>query len=389
MKQFAAVLLFIAMTFLCWGAYGPILHQGQHAMGNSSLRPFVCVGVAYFLIAVLGPFLYIRARGEVGHWTVSGLVWSLIAGVLGAFGSLGIILAFKFRGNPIYVMPLVFGLAPVMNTVVTMAMSRTFKQAGPVFLAGIVLVASGAAGVMYFKPGKTSNANVTIEEVSAGQYKVTRTTHGEDSEKVETWGPATLAAFMTEKDLAEGYKIYLKQQPLSFAELMVVLLAVALTAVSWGSYGPVLHKGQVKMAGSRLRPFMCVGLAYFAIAVVVPMLVLSAWNEPGNWGLQNFGWLTALIAGVITTVGALGIILAFNFGGKPIYVMPLVFGFAPVVNTFITITQQQTYDQVSVLFLVMLLLVIVGAVTVLLFAPKPAKHGGPSSEKSTPEPATV
>ena len=34
-------------------------------------------------------------------------------------------------------------------------------------------------------------------------------------------------------------------------------------------------------------------------------------------------------------IGALGIILAFNFGGKPVYVMPLVFGGAPVITTLL------------------------------------------------------
>ncbi len=36
-------------------------------------------------------------------------------------------------------------------------------------------------------------------------------------------------------------------------------------------------------------------------------------------------------------LGALGIILAINFGGNPIYVAPLVFGSAPVINSFLTI----------------------------------------------------
>ena len=33
---------------------------------------------------------------------------------------------------------------------------------------------------------------------------------------------------------------------------------------------PWARPGQMKMEGSRLRPLICVGLAYFAIAVVVP-----------------------------------------------------------------------------------------------------------------------
>ena len=55
-----------------------------------------------------------------------------------------------------------------------------------------------------------------------------------------------------------------------FTKLALVCLFTALTAVSFGCYGPTLHKGQVAMAGSRLRPFLCVGVAYFLVAVVVP-----------------------------------------------------------------------------------------------------------------------
>ncbi|MFO0034399.1 MAG: hypothetical protein ACK55S_04240 [Planctomycetota bacterium] len=26
-------LVFVALTVICWGIYGPVLHEGQHAMG--------------------------------------------------------------------------------------------------------------------------------------------------------------------------------------------------------------------------------------------------------------------------------------------------------------------------------------------------------------------
>jgi hypothetical protein len=72
--------------------------------------------------------------------------------------------------------------------------------------------------------------------------------------------------------------------------------------------------------------------------------------------------------------------MAFNFGGKPVYVMPLVFGGAPVVNTFASIVQAGTYSQIGPLFYAGLLLVIGGAVTILIFAPK----GKPHEPASTP-----
>ena len=120
--------------------------------GLSTLRPFICVGFAYFLIAVVFPLIVLLTKGETGKWSTAGTIWSFYAGSIGALGALGIILAFKFKGAPVYVMPLVFGCAPVVNTFVTMYMSRTSGDASKLFIASIVVVAIGAGGVMAFKP---------------------------------------------------------------------------------------------------------------------------------------------------------------------------------------------------------------------------------------------
>ena len=119
MKGLPFVLLFTAMTFFAWGAYGPMLHHGALALNHDSLRAFVGVGLAYFLIAVIIPFMILRKSGEVGRWTLMGTLYSLVAGAVGAIGALGILLALGFGGDPLYVMPLVFGFAPIVNTLVT------------------------------------------------------------------------------------------------------------------------------------------------------------------------------------------------------------------------------------------------------------------------------
>jgi hypothetical protein len=160
----------------------------------------------------------------------------------------------------------------------------------------------------------------------------------------------------------------------------MILLAIALTALTWGSYGPMLHKGQMKMEGSRLRPFLCVGGAYFAIAVLAPVSMLGTFIEPGGWTARGITW--ALAGGAAGAIGALGIIMAFNSGGKPIYVMPLVFGGAPVVNTLTTLLTEGNWQAVGPLFFASLLLVIAGAVAVLVFAPR----GGHAPLKDPPLP---
>ena len=79
--------------------------------------------------------------------------------------------------------------------------------------------------------------------------------------------------------------------------------------------------------------------------------------------------------------------MAFNSGGKPIFVMPLVFGGAPVINTFVSVLQAGNYDQLSAIFYAGLLIVVAGAVAVLVFAPKSAPHAPPAEAEAKPETA--
>jgi hypothetical protein len=152
-ERFVEILLATALALFSWGAYGPVLHRGQAAMGGSRLRPLLCIGIAYFLIAVLVPLALLRPMGDTGNWGLGGTMWSLAAGTLGAVGALGTILAFNCGGKPFTVMPVVFGCAPVINTLTTLALAHTPTSAiSPFFLAGMLVVAVGAATVLLFGP---------------------------------------------------------------------------------------------------------------------------------------------------------------------------------------------------------------------------------------------
>jgi hypothetical protein len=144
----------IALAVACWGIYGPVLHEGSHHLGNSRLKPLICVGIAYFIVAILVPVAALASQGQLrGDWNFPGVSWSLAAGAAGAFGAIGIILALAYGGKPIYVMPLVFGGAPVINTLFSMYMSKAYRQGvSPVFYAGLILVIAGAATVLVFAP---------------------------------------------------------------------------------------------------------------------------------------------------------------------------------------------------------------------------------------------
>ncbi len=345
------VLLFTALTALSWGVYGIVLHRGTDLLAHSSLRAFIGVGIAYFLIAVLIPLIWLGSKKEKGYWSITGSILSLLAGTVGALGALGVTLAVAFKGSPIYVMPIVFGGAPVVNTLVTSWINKSYSQIKPLFIFGMILVALGMIGVLQSKPSNP---------------------------------PSHTAAVATQE--GEGNPSQPKAEALNpFAIGGSILLAV----VCWGAYGPVLHLGQMKMGGSRLRPFCCVGMAYFLIAVVVPLLILMTTAESVDltmrdalWGL---GW--SILAGAAGAIGALGIILAFNYGGKPVFVMPLVFGFAPVVNTLVSMALSGSLGSITPFFAGSLLLGITGAATVLIFAPKAKPHAPASTPAATPAPS--
>jgi len=380
MFQFFGMLAAIALTATCWGVYGPVLHNGREAM-HSALRPLMCVGAAYFLIAVIVPTLLLARGGEKGSWTTTGVIWSLVAGTCGALGALGIILALSFGGRPIYVMPLVFGGAPVVNTLLTAFMNRAFNQLKGLFLAGLLLVITGAVIVLVFKPQPAAAdakeqatpkaptlalladpAGETAEEPSAAEASAPSADAAAEPASADTDPPAA-----AEPPTATGRAVTkLGERTERFLE---VLLAVALTICCWGSYGPVLHRGQVAMKGSRLRPLLCIGIAYFLIAVLVPLALLGPLGDTGEWNVSGIAWSVA--AGSLGAVGALGAILAFSLGGKPFTVMPLVFGCAPVINTLTTsLLQGIALDKMSPWFLAGMLIVGLGAATVLAFAPR-------------------
>ena len=381
--KFPLVVGSFLLTAACWGVYGPLLHIGQESFSTGEgnrLRAFLCVGLAYFIIAVVIPLMMMMSTGgQKGKWSAKGLIWSLIAGGAGAVGALGIILAFNFGGKPVYVMPLVFGLAPVINSFWTIYWQNTWKDINAFFAAGLILVAVGAATVLFFAPTKAAPKPAAVAAASAKSGETPAAAKSDGSTNAEGKSSDGKAA---ESGPRPSVTAEVSPSPTAGATaslLLKVVPCVALTACCWGVYGPLLHWGQMGLGGNRLQAFLCVGLAYFAIAVVVPVVLLGGGVSTG-WSTTGVLW--SLGGGAAGAFGALGIIFAFNFGGKPVYVMPLVFGCAPVVNAFVTIYKAGTWGDVSVFFAAGLILAAVGAMTVLFFAPvqhKPAggeKHGG-------------
>ncbi|HZH31823.1 MAG TPA: hypothetical protein VEY11_13750 [Pyrinomonadaceae bacterium] len=144
-------IVFALGAAVSWGLYGAMLHQGQVKLGNP-MRAMLCVGVAYFLIGVLVPVTWLWSQGALSGFNSGGATTATLAGALGALGAVCIIFAFRTGGLPTYVMPLVFGGAPVINVLITMWLHPPKHSPNPVLYLGFLMVVVGAAMVLYFRP---------------------------------------------------------------------------------------------------------------------------------------------------------------------------------------------------------------------------------------------
>ncbi len=154
-------LFFALLTVVSWGVYGLFLHTGQLGMGdktNGRYMAFLYVGIAYFLVAILGPIVMLKLQGgrlDFWNYPAKGLWWSLIAGIVGAIGAFGVLLAFGAKGTPAVVMSIVFAGAPVVNAIVSLIQHPPAGGWGsikPQFYAGIALAAVGGCLVTFYKP---------------------------------------------------------------------------------------------------------------------------------------------------------------------------------------------------------------------------------------------
>ena len=80
------------------------------------------VVVGHALKNSMVPVITLSSQGDLKGFNTAGTLAATGAGMLGAIGAVFIIFAFRSGGLPAYVMPLVFGGAPLVNVLVSMAM---------------------------------------------------------------------------------------------------------------------------------------------------------------------------------------------------------------------------------------------------------------------------
>jgi len=171
---------YVILAGLAWGTYVPIIAFGGLEFGgkpNARLAAILCVGLAYFVLAVVLPGVLFATGVQdtpeaLKNWKTSAIVFSCLAGVAGAVGAICVVFATGTAvraateaGLPptsyrIYIAPIIFGLAPVINTLVSTLWHPSpktgwanfhFEMPNPLLLVGILLVGIGAALVLYSK----------------------------------------------------------------------------------------------------------------------------------------------------------------------------------------------------------------------------------------------
>ena len=172
---------YVILAGLAWGTYVPIIFYGGNELSakpgpSGRFMAILCVGAAYFVMGVLLPLLMF-ATGWLGvKWDdvnpgSSGLTFASLAGVAGAVGAICVIFATtaamaaaRDANLPrdtykVFIAPLIFGLAPIINVLVSMVWHPQkgepwhfgFAPPGWKLWLGIVLVGLGAALVLFSK----------------------------------------------------------------------------------------------------------------------------------------------------------------------------------------------------------------------------------------------
>ncbi len=173
---------YVIIAGLSWGTYVPIVfYGGQMLTGDPKLAPLggrlasiLCVGIAYFVLAVVIPLVLMSSRGDTApSWKPVGVVFASLAGVAGAVGAICVIFASKAAVDQAridnvdpatyraFIAPLIFCLAPLINTLLSLVWhpnAKTgewanfhFEMPGWKLIAGIVFVSIGTFLVLMSK----------------------------------------------------------------------------------------------------------------------------------------------------------------------------------------------------------------------------------------------
>lgn len=177
--------------------------------------------------------------------------------------------------------------------------------------------------------------------------------------------------------------------------LFPVLCAICV-AICWGLYGPTLTNARSpNREWGPFKPYLFIGVAYLVIAIVGGAIMMKfAFNDNFDYSgkyIPAMKW--GFLAGCLGAMGALALTFALTkAGGKPAYVMPIVFGGAVTVNAIAAYFSLHAGETVNPLMWVGMVLVAVGICLTAGFTPhghpaKPTSGAGQPASASTLESA--
>ncbi len=155
-------------------------------------------------------------------------------------------------------------------------------------------------------------------------------------------------------------------------------------ALCWGLYGPTLTNARSMdkpPLWGPFKPYVFIGVAYLVIAIIGGGIMMKvAFNDNFDFTgpyLPSMKW--GFLAGCLGAFGALGLTFALTkAGGKPAYVMPIVFGGAVTVNAIFAYFNLSKDDHVNPILWLGMGLVVIGVCITAGFTPHghaPKKDG--------------
>lgn len=173
MNKMTIPILFAIGTAIFWGCYGPTIGNAQTPRidgsplgppdGWTPFKPYVFIGIAYLVIAIIGGLLMMKMQGDSfsysgpagssGRTHFEPAKWGFLAGTLGAFGALCLTTAMMTsRGNALLVMPIVFGGAVSVTAIVSILQLRGNVTINPMLWVGMALTIIGIIVVVRNTP---------------------------------------------------------------------------------------------------------------------------------------------------------------------------------------------------------------------------------------------
>ena len=161
MSKMLIPILFAIGTAIFWGCYGPTIGNAQAPRPEgvplwSPFKPYVFIGIAYLVIAIIGGLIMMGVKGDTFSFTgvhSATAKWGFLAGCLGAFGALCLTTAMMTsRGNALLVMPIVFGGAVSVTAIVSVIRLHAGTSVNPLLWVGMALTVTGVVIVAMNTP---------------------------------------------------------------------------------------------------------------------------------------------------------------------------------------------------------------------------------------------